>query len=519
MAYSGSTIQVSCGKGGLTGAKNIDSIPNYMMVIPTRNIIYERNIRRKRGGTAHAYGSAYAGTPKIIGLKHVTFEDGTPFLLAATDDGDIYKNDTDKINGSALGTTLPYSMEVGENKVFIADGVNIPVVWTGAGNAATIHEAAADFTTFPVFQFLKHKRGLSERMCAINRRGLFMSKSYTASLDMEHFITGAMYFHIEPEDGEGLTGMIEIGSELVVFGKKRAYRLDDSSLDTSEWGLNLAQWNGGAASWRLIIKTPNDVIVMAEDGEVYSIVAVNTYGDYKLASLTRPSWMHDWIKDNVDLGEIAQFHGIYDPALKAVKIFVVKYGDSEVKAALLFYPEREITDAWMIHDNTLSASGYDASASCLVPLADGAYGVYTGDYVGEIWKLNQPTRSDNGVAFYGGFKTPPDQCEDASRNKHFNAGHITLDAVGSYTLKIRTWIDGIMRPTVSEVDMGGAGASLDEFMLDTDELAGSEIVDVRFKVGQVGKRIQYEFYNEGMGEDFSISSYCTDYKVQGNQGG
>ena len=516
MAYKGDTNQVPCDKGGLTGASNIDEIPKYMMVSPTRNIIFERNQRRKRGGTAHLYGSTYAGTPRILGLRHVVFEDGSDYLLAATDDGDIYKNDTNKINGSVLGTTLPYSMEVGENKVFIADGVNVPVVWTGAGNAAAIHEPAADFTTFPVFQFLKHTRGLSERMCALNKRGLFMSKSYTSAMDMEHFITGAMYFHIDPGDGYGLVGMVEVGSEVIVFSKKKAYRLDDSSLDTSEWGLNAAQWNGGASSWRLIIKTPNDFIVMTDDGEIYSIVAVNTYGDYQLASLTRPSWMHEWIKENVDLREIAQFHGDYDPVLKAVVIFVVKYGSAAVDMALLYYPERTPTEAWMIHDNTLAVSGYNASSSCVVPLITGGYGIHTGDYLGNIWELNQASRNDNGAAYYGGFKTPPDSGDDLRTSKHFNSCNIVMEAVGPYPLKIRTWVDGIILPTLSEVDMGGEGAPLDSFMLDTDELGGSDIIDMRFKVGKIGRRIQYELFNDGASEDFYISSYRTDFKTQGN---
>ena len=255
---------------------------------------------------------------------------------------------------------------------------------------------------------------------------------------------------------------------------------------------------------------------MTDDGEIYSIVAVNTYGDYQLASLTRPSWMHEWIKENVDLREIAQFHGDYDPVLKVVVIFVVKYGSAAVDMALLYYPERTPTEAWMIHDNTLAVSGYNASSCCVVPLITGGYGIHTGDYLGNIWELNQASRNDNGAAYYGGFKTPPDSGDDLKTSKHFNSCNIVMEAVGPYPLKIRTWVDGIILPTLSEVDMGGEGAPLDSFMLDTDELGGSDIIDMRFKVGKIGRRIQYELFNDGASEDFYISSYRTDFKTQGN---
>ena len=68
MAYKGNTDRIPCSKGGLTGAKNIDDIPNHLMVYPSRNINLEKNGRRKRGGTTLLLGSAYTGAPKILGL-------------------------------------------------------------------------------------------------------------------------------------------------------------------------------------------------------------------------------------------------------------------------------------------------------------------------------------------------------------------------------------------------------------------------------------------------------------------
>lgn len=518
MAYKGKTETVSCAKGGLTGATNVDDIPNYMMMDPSRNLVYEKGGRRKRGGSAHLYAAAYTGTPIILGLKYVCFDSGTSHLLAATDDGDIYRNDTAKINASALGTLNPYSMEFGSNKVFIADGVNVPLVWTGAGNAAAISEPSADFTTYPVFQLLKHTRGLSERMCALNRRGLFIS----SGSDMEKFVTGGLYFYIYPGDGQGLTGMAEMGSEIIVFSKKRSWRLDDSSLTTTEWGLNGSQWEGGAASWRLIVKTVNDIICMQDDGEIYSVEAANTYGDYKRASITRDSWMHDWIKSNVDLSKIAAFHAKYDHELRAIRFFVIKLGGSTTpETCLLYYVDRPKADAWMIEDNPLYASGYNAHCSEIAPSATGGYVFYTGDNAGEIWKLNQTNRNDNSNGYYGGFKTPPDSFQYPEIKKHYKSGTVLTEAKGDFNLSARVYVDGVLVPNAVTVDLAGAGIMLDDFMLDDDELGDSAILEMSFGIGKVGHRIQYEFYNTGADEDFFINGYSTDYKPMGrpSQGG
>lgn len=518
MAYKGKTISVSCAKGGLTGATNVDDIPNYMMVDPSKNIIYEKGGRRKRGGSAHLYDAAYTGTPVLLGLKYVCFDSGTSYLLAATDDGDLYKNDADKINASALGTSFPYSMESGSNKIFIADGINIPVVWTGTGNVAAISEPASDFTAYPVFQFLKHTRGLSERMCALNKRGLFIS----SGTDMEKFITDALYFHIDPGDGQGLIGMVEIGQEVIVFSKKKAWRLDDSSLTTSEWGLNGAQWEGGASNWRLIVKTTNDVICMQDDGEIYSVTAVESYGDYKLASITRDSWMHDWIKSNVDLSKIGYFHARFDYELRAVRIFVIRKGEATVPTTcLLFYVDRAKEDAWMIEDNPLYASGYNACCSEIAPATGGGYVFYTGDNGGIVWKLNQTDRHDNANGYRAGFKTPPDSFQYPEIKKHFNSGNVTAEAKGDYDLSVRVYIDDVLLPKAIEISLAGAGVLLDDFMLDDDTLGDASVINEPFGIGKIGQRIQYEFYNAGASEDFFISGYSTDFKSMGrtSQGG
>lgn len=519
MAYRGSTIPISCGQGGFCGAKSVDSVPNHLMVEPTRNIIYERGGRRKRGGTVPLYEDPYAAG--VNSIKKVKFADASEFLLAATADGLIYKNAEDSIIDSEdpLGTSFPVCMVYGDDRVFIADGVNVPLAWPGTGEATAISTPAADFSTVPVFQMLLHKVGQAEKMCALNRRGLYMSITGIFDGDMENFTgTGSLFFPITTNDGIGPVAMIEIGHQVVIFGKDKAYRLNDSHIDPDNWQISPAAWNGGVASWRLLVETPNDVFAMTDDGDIYSIAAVESYGDYKMASLTRASWMFDWIKENVDLSKIAQFHSCYDPTIAAARFFVTLKGESSPSTCLLYYVEREPQDAWMVEDNMSAASGYNAlCSSAVLASSGGSWDVFTGGVDGHVWKLNQVNRNDNGAGYYGGFKTPPDDFGDPRVSKAYNQGHVTTEAIGEHNIKVRMWIDDELLPAARSVDLSGSGPMLDDFMLDDDELTVSEIIEASFRIGKRGRRLQFEFYTDGANEDFYITRYMTDVKGRGRE--
>lgn len=520
MAYKGDTSLITCSKGGLTGAKNIDDIPDYMMVYPSRNINLEKNGRRKRGGTSHYLSDAISGAPKIIGLYHADFDDGSGgFILAAASDGKIYAEQAGSTSeiASSMGTVLPYCMVMGEEKVFIADGINVPKTWAGAGNVATITEAATDFSTNPVFQMMVHSKGASKRMLALNNKALFFSKTYTSAGDMEYFQTSAVNMYIETGDAYGLVGMVEFGEDVIVYSKTKAYRIDDDDSNSTNWGYEPVQWEGGAASWRLIVKTPNDVVAMTDDGEIYSVTAVTSYGDYKQASLTRGSWMHDYIKDYVRLGYIDQFHAQYDPSLRAIFFWIVRNGQTTVDQALVYFVDRDPAEAWMVHDNQTADSGYRAACSCQVKLLTGSYLIYTGDYAGEIWKLNQTNRNDNGSGYYGGFKTPNVSIGDPRLNKLFNSGRIIMIPTGNYNLTAKVWIDGNVVVVGDSINMTGGGSVLGRFVLGTDVLGGTDLIDTSFRIGRPGKRIQYEFYCTGTNEDFFISGIMTDWKPVGKK--
>lgn len=518
MGYRGNTYRIPCSAGGLTHNLNIDMAKPTDMVHPSRNINLNEFGRRKRGGTAHisdaAYDAAISGTPQIMGAYQFRLRNGTAYLVVATDAGKVYRAHDTTIKSSGMSTSNFYDFETFENELYIVDGENTPEKWTGSGNTSTLTDIPTDWSGDGPQWIVKHGRGASERLWAGGLSSYPHRIYASANGDGDDFSdTNVTTIDIETGDGFGIVGGQEFGDRLFCFGKKKAYIIDDSSVDSSDWGYDAAPWEGGAANFRLIVKTPNDIVAMMEDGEIYSVRAAESYGDYKLASLTRDSFMHNWIKQYVRLSYIDYFHAIYDPVLRAIKIFVVRAGQTTVDTALVYFIDRRPSEAWMIHDNQSATSGYSASCSTLVRVSTGDYQVYTGGYAGLLWALEQTDRNDNGSGYYAGFKTPNLSFGNPRADKKYARGWVIMEPKGDYNLIIDTWVDGVEQ-TQQTISMEGAGGTL-PFTLGTDLLGGEEIIAEPYDIGNRGKRIQHELYNANANEDFFISQVLIDHTIMG----
>ena len=88
-------------------------------------------------------------------------------------------------------------------------------------------------------------------------------------------------------------------------------------------------------------------------------------------------------------------------------MFYVNANETNVTKCLLYYIDRPPREAWMLHDNEYYASGFDASYAAEFRASQGVWKIYTGDYSGNLWKLEEANANDNSNMFYGGFTTPP----------------------------------------------------------------------------------------------------------------
>lgn len=479
-----------------------------------RNINYHEGGRASRGGTSKINSSAVSGAPRIMGLFDFQ-RSGTSYQVFLGNDGKLYSDTSTSIKTGMSTNNYP-SFAVFEDELYTVDGDTTPQVWDGSGAIANIGSPSGDWSGGnQPFQVLVHSRGVSRRLWM-----LYGSTLYYSSLGDGDVFTGGTSgtIPIDTQDSLGLTGAVEFGERLIAFSRNSAYLVTDESSTTSTWGYSRAQWSGGAAHWRLLVKTPNDLIVMAEDGEIYSVAAVQDFGDYKLASITRPAKMDRWIRENVDLTDIDRFHGVYDPKLRAARFFVVRAGQSAVDTCLKYYIDRPADQAWAVDDGIEVASGYDASCAAVVRSTTGTYEVWTGDHVGFLWKLERTNKNDADMGYTAGFKTPHLAMEDPRIVKRFDRGILTVRPEGDYDLSIKVYVDGDFMDTKT-VSLAGGGAVYGAGVYDTDVYGGTDLIEGDFDLGYIGKRIQFEIYNSTVNQDFFVSGLMVDVKPLGNRPG
>ena len=407
--------------------------------------------------------------------------------------------DTVVVTAASVGTA-------GNSIVFTEASTNMAV--DGSGTLGSTTAGVADTTptdwtgtNYPAVM-IKHGRGNSERMWAFGCLSTPYSIYVTPDGNGKDFSdANVVIFNIDTGDNAGIIGGVVYKDQLILFGKRNTFIMDDADTNTDNWGYSAFTREGGVAHQRLVIPTQNDIICMMEDGTIYSLSAAEQYGDYKAASITRPMFMDRWIQDNVRLSYIEHFHGKYDPVKKKVKIFVVRNGQTEVDTAMVYYTE---TGQWMIEDNVDYNSGYSASASALVKTSVGVYEIYTGDYSGFIWKLEQSATNDGNNGYKSKALTPYLYFENARISKHYHKCLLDIKPEATDSLDIRYYINDIYN---NSIKMAG----------DTEELGTETLARNSFKIGRIGEKIQLEFTNETADEDFFISQILIDYKPIGSR--
>lgn len=514
---------ISCDRGGFNYNPNIDTIPAYAMVNGSKNLNLNKGGRKPRGGTSKVTGVS-RGSSRGMGIIQYSLKNGTSYIVSASAAGNIYKNDTATIH---TGWTINkhVSFEVIDELLFACNGADRPRYWDGAAASMTqMTTLHADWTgvNFPS-KFIVHGRGVSERLWACGCPTTPYTVYVSANGNGNDFSTGGGGKAIDISTGDeyGIVDLAVFGDRIFAIGKHRVYLIDDTDAAVANWGYGEAIWRGGGNKG-LVINSPSDLISFQETGDIYSVVAAFQTGDYQYASLSNPltvpiaerPYIQLWIQELVDMLKIDNFHCVDDPINRCIYFFVTPTGYLTNKTALVYYYDRPPAEAWMIHENLSYASGYDASASCLVEVAVGNYQVYTIDYSGMIWKLQTTNLNDDSNSYYKGWIMPYTGCTLSHLEKEFAYTKTITQPEGDHNLIVNTWVDNtqLAQGTIS---LGGVGAGLDSFVLDTDTLGGDALINHSKANDVIGKRIKHEFFNSSINEDFFISAYSIFFEPLG----
>lgn len=516
MAFDGPTILIDCSQGGLVMSDNPDILPPTAMVEGTKNLNLHKGTRDSRGGTRHFFPNAFPGSQPIIGAVEFRNVGGQDPLVTYSNDGVVRTNESIILGTLTFGAYPDF--EIFNNKLYIVNGSDPLQTWDGLSATLTaVGSVPNDWLGANQPRWIeRHGRKNFRRLYAggtVNTPNTLYISEVDGSNDADFSQANTKRINIETGDSLGLVGAIEFYKQLLLFSRNRTYILDDDNTDLNLWGYNSAPWFGGAAHNRLITKTENDVIVMTHEGEIYSILAVQESHDLRASSIARPALIDIWLRKNADFNKIKKFFSVYDPQRRAIRFWIVRNGQSDPDTCLLFFIDRPPNQAWMIHDNLFNSSGYKAySATSFKNKATSQELLLTGSHDGRMWQLETSQANDNGLFYWAGFKTPKMFGENIRIAKNWTLGWLVSKEVGTHTMKIITEVDG-ERMAQKEVSMHAGSPVLGStFILGESNLGSTPLVAQNdFEIGNQGKRISLEVFNNTTNIEFSLNSMMVDY--------
>ena len=193
----------------------------------------------------------------------------------------------------------------------------------------------------------------------------------------------------------------------------------------------------------------------------------------------------------------------YDRKLRALKFFMQE-GGSGNNIALTYFIDKPPTSAWIVHNNTAYPSGYNASCSCEVRVSAGNYQIWTMDYNGAIWGLEQTSRDDNGNPYPVVVKTKAQDLNQPRNNKHWLAMAIRGEASGPVNFTLYPTSEGQAYQSQT-FTLNGSGATFDSATFDTSTFATDSLSLAPVELGLYGRDLQLQFVEQEVGTDWFMA--------------
>ena len=502
MGYAGNEFRMPLIDTGVRDDRNVELLPPTALLSPSANLNYHENGLSKRGGSnIQILGPGNIFTQGIFQFR----KPSSNFLVFAAG-GNVYKNNYTSIIRGGISASNFVSFVQTSKYLFMADGQSVPAYWDGIALGMTAVTPPSDWTGNQPFQMVIHTRagsGAGDRLWAVTPDGLWYSKLNAPTI-FNPVASGSDAGFIPIDSIGGLVGAYDLGGQLFAFSRTQTFLIQDTDPTLTNWGYTNALWEGGAASWRLIIKAYNNLFIMAEDGLIYNLTGVLTTGAYNAAALNRPAFIDKYIRDNVNLSNIQNFHVAYDRKLRALKYFMQTAATSN-NMALVYFIDKKPQSAWMFHNNTnVMQSGYTATCSCEVRVSPGNYQVWTMDLAGNIWGLEQNNKDDNGYSYPVVIMTKAQDMDIPRSQKHFLAIALRGQASGPVNFTMYTYVEGTAYPS-QMVELMGNGASFDSAIFDSSTFSTDLVTTAPVYIGAYGRDLQIQLIENEAGTDFFLS--------------
>ncbi len=525
--------EIPIGLKGLNGNANQSQIP-IDALITAENVTFESGTVQKEGGTAEYTTSgvgADAATPSdvsIIAGTEWNHDGSTQRIVIVTSDGSILRDD----GSGAFTTTLASGLTVsGEYPVFVEGGkeaaannrklicftgLNSPQVLSGNGastSAVTTPPADWSGSNQPRWGFSHEGRIFAGGNTNDPHRVY-----YSTASDHENWTgEGAGSLNIYPGDGEKLVGGVSFKGAAILFKSPRGiYLVDTSDVFPNAWSVDKINGNIGCVGVRAFNQVENDVILVDQNIDIRFVSSIEAFGNIGTDSLSDKSDMAEFFRNNLNFAQKGRWTAVYHAHKRQIHIAVTRSGSS-------------VNDARIVIDfNTPGVAKFSWSTlltteSLWVRNAAGIPELMAGNDNGQVFRLDQTTRSHESAGYGFEIQTPYmdlSHVHSALSTVRKNAKYLELvvEPTGNFDVNADIYWDGNLKETVT-FNTGSDAATLGNFIIGTDKLGGSQILNRKRRLKSGGRRISIGFRNSGNGENVSLSKAILHFTVDGDRPG
>lgn len=410
--------------------------------------------------------------------------------------------------GEAVGASRKLFMFSGPNQVQVASGI---------GNFASIASPPADWTggAFPTFG-VQHGLRLFGGGNNSDPHRIYYS---TIASHGDFLGAGSGTLSIFPGEGERLVAGISFRGALILFKYPVGiYIVNTSDPTPANWQIVRMTRSVGSLNQHCIVQVENDVLYMDHVGNVHALSATQEFGDINTSNLSKFSTLEPFIRAEMNLITIRRTVGIWYAAKRQAWFSMPRLGsvDNNIRLILGFDEGGDPNQARtpprvFLSRRDIAVSMWLRPDTTFIPRPT------IGDNDGTIWRLDDPARNKAGVAYPILFETANTDLSflDQSLATKMKAGQfleLASEPRGNWNLTVSVFWDDILTD-VLQFRMGGTGAALGSFLLDTDILGSDTVTSQRQRVVGSGRRVKLSAENAGLDQDVSVSEFHMNFNV------
>ena len=525
MAYTGAVVRLPIGLQGFSGSKNPTQLQSGHFQY-VEGIVLDGGLLQKEGGAeklnATALGGGSVVTSGINWSPLANVHRDVVFLS----NGDVLKDNasglfaTTLISGLVSTRDPPPWFVVGGGELtgaprtlFLFSATNQVHAVDGDGAVmAPIAVPAADWAgtgNFPTFGII-HENRLWAGGNASDPHRMY----YSNPEDHQDF-TGPSSgtLPIYPGKSERLVGGISFKGLLVLFKYPRGiYMVTTTDPSPSGWMVDELSSAVGSVNQHCIVPIDNDTIYLDNGGNVHLLSATNAFGDAETSNISQFADIGEFLRSNVNLSQIRRSVGMWYGTKQQIW-FGLPLGTSSDNSLRLIgdfsTPQVGVRYLLSRRDTPISMWMRSDVASVQKPAH--------GDLLGFVWRMDTEARNKDGAGYPASFETANMDMsfidpKMATLNKTGDFIEIIFEPQGDWDLTVQVVWDDVPGPPIL-FSMGGEGAPLGSFILDTDVLSSTAIRSIRRRIAGSGRRLRILIDNQGVDQNISISDFYLSFRA------